>query len=265
MIKKIKSNLMFITILLIFVLLFSYDHYQHYYFIKQFFYVKNNFVWPDAMNNFGYVISNYFSTKILIFFPLFIIIFSVIEMNNMIKRGNLKNTLMRKNYSAYIRESYCKSLKYSFILPVSIIVSFIISMIMTKNFNVLIGIEEYKWSNAFSEEQLLVWPMTIILFLSNITFYGVYFVNLGLIFLRKSKHIVIAILSAYITFFLMEIIIEVLTKYPSDINVSYGSIYNFSDYIVWIKIAFSFFQMILTTIMVLVIYQKKESLIIDCE
>ncbi|MDD2391434.1 MAG: hypothetical protein PHU94_00660 [Bacilli bacterium] len=260
-----KSNLMFIVVLVLFIIIFAYDHYQHYIFMKQLINETNNFVWPDAMSNFGYVIPHYFSYRFFIFFPLFVIIFSAIEMNKMIKKGNLKNTLVRSNYSEYMKKTYSKSLKYSFVLPLSLIVSFIVSIAMTKNFDVLTSIENYKWATFFSREQLLVWPITLILFLANITFFNVYFVNLGLIFLRKSKHVVISILSAYITFFLIELIIQTVTGYPSKIEVSYGSIYNFSDSIVWIKIAFSFFLMILTSFIVFLLYRKKEKLIIDCE
>lgn len=139
--------------------------------------------------------------------PLMVIIVSVWNLHKKLKSGFYKNVLTRKKYKDYIKDHYIKSLKYALLIPVLLIFTFLISVLLTNNFNNSDILRNF--ASFFGHEYFLTNPISsAICYLLTFVFHGIFYVNLSYLYIKKNLHISVTILASWLTFIAVEIVSE---------------------------------------------------------
>ncbi len=207
------------------------------------------------------------------FGPLFILIPAIWCLSKEMKNSFIKNYSLRDNYKNYLKHVLKSAYKCVWILPVVMIIVFVISCFLAKgNFNYFYALE-HSYS-TFDEQYLSHFGLFFISFILNLLFFSIFYANLGLIYVKKNKSIVVAIIEAYLTFIGIEIVNEVIitTFFYKILHIEIQYLLNIYD-IYSYKYVFGIFPYLivgfmcafLSTLIVFFCYNNKEKTIIDCE
>lgn len=227
---------------------------------------------PDTISIFFQLMVDYpLRTFVYIVYPIFIILPVVSSIYNGIKTGYIRNALTRISYKTYISKIYLTSLKGLIILPFFLLVLFIGSYILS-NGNLIIPTEE----TAVIEQQYLniILPFSLI-YILNIFLINWFVVNLAYITTIKSNHIISAIIGAYLSFWIIWIMLEAIIGFGIQkiFSISYLTnslaLSNFWIYDHVISLTFmtcySLILVILSGLVAYLVCRNKERVVISAE
>lgn len=237
--------------------------------------ICNNYSEPlknrDSINTFGYITLVYESISVLqIVAPLLIIIASMWNFHKYLRHGFFINSLSRIGYKDSMKKLYKNALISAFILPVFLFIIFIVSCIISGNFDYEYGISHYGF-DAFGMENSKHWIIFMIVYLFNFILHGIFWINIGIYNSKYNKNVVIGIIISYIEYFLIFVIFEVVfcntifygTKYMAYFSLSNIWAYSYVTLIGMTLLSLSL--AILSTFIVYLTYRNKEKVLVELE
>lgn len=141
------------------------------------------------------------------FSPLLIAIIVLGTIHNTFSSGMFENYLMQINYKLYLKKFYLNNLKVAVIIPMSLILIFIISSILTGfNFDISYVDVEMTVYNEWKYNNFLLYGLVICLIQFLIS---LFYINIALYCCKKNKNKLVAIIMSYISFIVIDIIIYI--------------------------------------------------------
>lgn len=209
------------------------------------------------------------------FFPffscLFVMIPAVFSFIKKTKKGNIKNQLVRQDYSSFLKKEYKSSLKASLILPGILLLFLLIAGIYTSFKIGNSSIYQYYYISIF--KPILENPFIFIVFLL-LTFIAqsILFINIAYITSYYCKNFILTIFGCIIVFFLLELGLECVWGILSMIfnddmsAVMLTSIWNYDgiDNLATPLVVNLIYALVSFFIMNR-IYSSKEKMVINCE
>lgn len=207
--------------------------------------------------------------------PLLIAIAVVGTVHNEISSGFYKHKLMRMNYKDYIKKKYKIVIKAAFIIPISLIIVFVLSCIITKcNFNLVEETKNYAIYNKWKYSNFLLYGSSICLIQF---FISILYGNIALLGSKTNKNMLVSIIMSYVMFFVVYMFIYIVV-YAFIISNFFGFT-NLTDYFniagfwyfdngpefVYIVIPMSIVYALISNIMLYLTYKNKEKAIIANE
>ncbi len=187
--------------------------------IKQMENPKEKFKKLDVITLSCEIVQNHAFVYVQLLAPLFIIIITINRIHEEINCGIFRYYLTRMKYKDYIKKIFKSSLKPAMLFPCLLILIFLISGVIT-NFNFRVDSEVLKIAvyDSWKYHNFILYGLIlcIVQYLM-----GVFYGNLGLLFCKKNKNKLIAILLGYITFFVVDIVFYVVI-YALIINKIFG-------------------------------------------
>ncbi len=208
---------------------------------------------------------------------IFVIVPAIWRFHKRHKNGFFKNCLLRENYKEYLKKEFRYAYMASFILPLLALLGFVLCYIVSGfSFDHSPTIECYgKYIPTFNSKYLSMGILFPILYILNLFFHSIFYINLGLISCKKNKNILVAILVTFILFIGMNILCEIviggfvfegmlgIAKASNIFNIF--NIWAYSDttlswmLLLGFLLAFGSFGMLMMT------YRDKEEVIIESE
>ena len=181
------------------------------------------------------------------------------------------NILDRKSYFLFLKNNIINCYKKIWIIMVPLIILFVFSYLYSGHFNYTYIINSGGYYSFYVDANPIIF---IILYILCIFLFFIFFTNLGLIVVRKNHNIIVVIIESFLLFIVVDIILELLLGViMSNILFNgFSSRFNIVN-ILNIGYAQNIFEMLLlpislviiSFILVIIIYKKKEKFIIDCE
>lgn len=235
---------------------------------------NDQFKSTDTRTFFFEIIYHYIDDYIVILGPLLVIIQIVHFLHKEFSSGFIKNNLTRMSYKQYQKKIYRTSLKSALVLPLIIIIVFLISAIITK-FNFTTPEWVYKMS-VYNEINYNNFPLCILSSCLIVYLMGIFYSNIAIAFLNKSKNSLLVTIFSYLCFFTCVILFDVggalilirLLKISPSISV-YLNIFDYwyingeDNYLYFIMISFSL--AFISHCIDRLIYKNKEETIIAVE
>ena len=205
-----------------------------------------------------------------IILPFLILMCSIFNLNKKIKSGWIKNELTRKKYNRFIFFEWLDSVKQLWIIPFVFIFVFFLSYCMTGNLNYhnsYIGaldriniLQDYYL--PFFSDFFRNYPFSLFIYFINFILQGIFIINLGYIMTRKTGNYIVSVISAFIIYNCIWIILEFI---PSMIGkqelrdyFSFSSIWIHTNWIVFfIQLFFAAFS----SLFVYLLYKNKEEVL----
>ena len=154
---------------------------------------------------------------------------------------------------------------------VPLIILFVFSYLYSGHFNYTYLINSGGYYSFYVDANPIIF---IILYILCIFLFFIFFTNLGLIVVRKNHNIIVVIIESFLLFIVVDIILELLLGViiSNILFNGFSSRFNIVN-ILNIGYAQNVFEMLLlpislviiSFILVIIIYKKKEKFIIDCE
>lgn len=231
---------------------------------------------PDTITVFFDLINNYSLRYVQLLAPLFVIVPAIWNFHSELKSGYIKNIMTRISYKKYIKKSIIGSLKNIWILPLFVVITFIAAYSLSGNFDFSKTELLYGKSLVFNYKYLEILPLFMSVFLTNIIFHSILYVNIGLIFVKKNMNVLVSIIISYLAFIALDIVFEIfigglllakifnIHNITSSLNLFniwvYSDIPNLS-----FTVVYSMMLAMLSLLMVFYIYKNKEEVIIENE
>lgn len=251
MFKKNRFHILYIIIIFLIIGLSFYEYYDHnfsyiddYYKIKENCYEKRDLSYsycdqlegenlelyleifdPEVLSKRNDTItitssivehSNYSVLQFLS--PLLIMMAVIGTVHSELSTGMFKNYLMRMEYKDYLKKTYKVAFKTSLIIPLSLILIFIISSFVSGfNFNVVEETKGLAVYDSWKYNNFFIYASVILLIQFTIS---MFYANIALYCCKKNKNMLLAIITAYIFFFVANIFIYVF--YGVVINKIFG-------------------------------------------
>ncbi len=280
--KKIinKKNIYFLTSILIFVIIlsivFHFYKYSETEWLKHF----DNTSGLDQISNFSFwwYIGTYGLIGTLIYiYPIILVVLSCNSFYKIYRSGFFQNIISRVGYKKTIILEIIKSWIYSLILPLTSFISFIICKFCYPNSTITkyVNADGYPFQlvNDFMENMNPYLFMVIYFIL--LVIFGIIIINIGLCFIKLVKKFYLVVLGSFITFIFIENVNNLLLA-PLVANITgiekmmngfslYNIYYlNSCPSFIW-EIIFSIVLLIVSSIVVVKLYSKKEQVILDYE
>jgi len=207
------------------------------------------------------------------FLMLFTIMPALLAISKYLKNNILKNDLTRINYKQIKKKILGHTYKFSFLVPVVMIISLFICLVYTQNFDTSYAIEKgyIIWNMNSTSKDLLFWVM----YLLNIWIHSILYINLGLCIVRKNHNYFVSIILTFLLIMGIEAILEIvfggiivtsLLKSPGMILFNIMNSLSFNDqYGMGACMIVPLIIMIISGILVQIFYKNPEKLMIDCE
>lgn len=161
----------------------------------------------DTMSTLDYM--NIYDSALQALSPLLIFTITSVYFSKYLKSGYLKNMVSRLGYKETIMRLYLKSLRYSLILPIYMIMKFIASYIISGHFDYTVGLNVYMFV-GFSVEYAKHWIIFMLVYILNFWLHSIFWINLSIWNLKHNKHLVVSILISFVEFFMLEVILELM-------------------------------------------------------
>lgn len=181
----------------------------------------------------------------------------------------IKNDLTRMNYKKVKLKLFKEAYKSTLILPVITIIAIIICFIYCGS--ITPNAEGILWSAETLSRPYLF----LIVYVLNMFFHSIIYVNVCLCVARKYHNYFIALILSFLSIFGLEIFLEiflggilfgVILNKKGGVLFSIMNMITFNDTLgILPVIAFSLILALITTILVVLLYRNKEKLVIDCE
>lgn len=241
----------------------------------------------DTITVFFYTLAYSNLSMIQIIGPIFIIYICVCKFNKELHTGSIKNFLTRQNYRAYLKKIFKYSIKISWVLPISMFLLFIFCFFVTKNFNFENAIPKI---TGYAKDGLPIVTGTIsplnvefyntplklmTTFFLVIFLHSLLYANIGIIMCKKSKNLVVTVISSFLVFIVINIISEIVIGYIvirklgfSNLNGVFNlfGIWVYCDYTGFLPlIIYSIILVVLSYVILWFSYKNKEGVIIESE
>ena len=222
----------------------------------------------DTFNTFLYITSIYDTVSNLqILAPLFLIIPSYLYFNKLIRNGYLKNSITRIGYKKSMITIYKDCLISTFIFPIFILMMFLISYLISGNFDFNIGAYDYHFDVAEVRNiyQMIIYMLILLIcFILN----EIFWINLGLYNCKYNKNKYVGIIASFIEFVLLFAIIEVidekfLRKTIIYENFSLSGFWSFTYNVRYIVLIMSLIIAIVSSIILYLTYKNKEEVLME--
>lgn len=227
---------------------------------------------PDFFTIFTEVIVYNFN-KIGVIIPLLIMIPTIWYVTRYLRSKMVINELTRESYHKILKKLALYAYKSSLILPLIIVVGSILIILYTKDFNFDYAI--LNSSTGWSQDVMSRPILFLVLYILNVLFHCVIYINIALIVIRKNHNFFIAAFLSFLTYIGIELFQEVFMEnillyivFKSNIGVVFNilNIFSFNDsYGLLIIIFSSFIMMLISFLIVCLAYKNKEKMVIDCE
>lgn len=225
----------------------------------------------DALSTFGYITIIYSSLNVLqMVAPLLIIIVSTIYFHKMLRKGYLINSLTRANYESTLKKIYFKTLRYSLIMPIFLLVIFIISCIISGNFDYKYGISMYGF-DAFGIDNYKNIFIFIPIYLLNFKLRSVFWINIAVYNCKYNKNSIVSIIVSYIEYIMLFIIFELIFGNLFFRGSEYMYYFNLPNIWAYTEVSrigmtcFSTILVVITTSIVYLTYKSKEKIVKELE
>lgn len=230
----------------------------------------------DTITIFFDIVCNYGFRNVQPFAPIFIIIVALWQFHKELKSGFIKYIILRKKYNEYIIGTIIKSWKYAFIFPLILLFIFLISYMLSGHFDINKTLKAYPWHFYLDEKYVNIIPQFLIVYVLNIILHSIYWINLGFIMAKKSRNIIVTLISTYIIYIIITMIGEVvvggyiLTLWLGFRGASFyfllGSIWSYESIgSLLLMIIYSMSLALISFLILLKLYRKKEEVIIENE
>ena len=214
-----------------------------------------------------------FSTMQLIS-PLLVLLAFIGTIHSEFSSGMVKNYLLREEYKSYFKNLYKVIAKVSFILPLSLVLIFVVSMLLTK-FNFNLANVDPNLAESWKYNNFIVYGLIVCIIQF---FMSVFYCNIGLYCCTKNKNKLVSIFMGYVLFLILNILIYVglycyIIKNFIGLTANLTEYFNITGY--WffdfglssclIVVLISIFLSIVSSLVIYYFYKNKERFIIDCE
>lgn len=167
--------------------------------------------YPDTMTVFYQIMFHESLYNLQVFAPIFIFIPCIWSFHKKMKSGYYKNELTRMSYKKFIQNSFKEVFKNTWILLGFVIVLFMISYILSGNFDYEATKLAYgEYLSTFDWNYIEIWPIFMVVYLIVIWLHSVFYVNLALIFSKKNSNLFIVIILSYLSFMGIEFILTLI-------------------------------------------------------
>ena len=213
-----------------------------------------------------------------LFLPFFSFIFvmtpAIYSFVKKTKKGNIKNQLVRQNYSLFLKKEYKKSLKSIFILPGVLLIFLLFAGIYT---SFKIGNPSvYQYYHVAIFKQILETPFLFItLLILTLMIQSVFLVNVAYIVCYYCKNLILTFLSCVIAFFILELSLEcfygVLIRIfsnasPNIFAVMLTSIWSYDGIDnLTVPLIINLIYAFISFFVMRKIYKSKEKMVMNCE
>ncbi len=142
------------------------------------------------------------------FSPLLIAIMVLGTLHNTFSSGMFENYVIKMDYKKYLKKTYKTAIGTSTVIPISLIIIFLISCIITRfnlNYtNIDVNLSVY---NEWKYEHFILYGFMICIIQF---FISLFYSNIALYCCKKNKNKLVAIIMSFVMFIIMDIIIYVL-------------------------------------------------------
>jgi hypothetical protein len=214
------------------------------------------------------------------YFPFFTILIVAIPgllMFHQLMKRSLKNILARQSYATFFKKAYISSLKATLIIPVVLGGLFLYCCYYTNwNFDIASTLQKFDGSFIYNNYtgNAGIGIFTAIFFI-NIWLMCIFFLNIGYMVDKKSKHFLLTTIGTLLAFFICEIFAEVFGGLIINNLLGWNQLYNSMILTniwsyeginnLWIMVLTNLILAIGSLMLVLKLYHKKEEVIIENE
>lgn len=227
--------------------------------------------WNDSFTVLSEVLNRFnFITYIA---PLLIIIISLNNFLYKLKNGTIKNYLTRIDYKDFILKEWFSSLKFVFIIPLYITFLFLIILLITHNLDYSSANSDAFWFNFSFFNNIALW---IFVFMINMIFQSIFWINLGFICSFNSKNIPLTYITSFLTYLAIWAFLEIVIGqfvgvflFNNSLIYEYVSLPTIWNYVgvdnLLVFTLIQFFLAFISFIVFLCIYKNKEKVLINNE
>lgn len=172
------------------------------------------------------------------------------------------------SYKDFLTKHFRETFKGAFILPIALILTFIGCFLISGHFDLSKG----KMELAINYEYMKDFKFYIIFFI-NIFLHSIFFINIGLFFIKNFKSYIVTILLSFfaceivfsklIGSFLLDKLLGMNKMYDTLSLLNLYQYYGLNSY--WHYLIFSIVIVIISSLIVFTSYKNKESLILQSE
>lgn len=230
----------------------------------------------DTISIFFDILGNYSLRFIQIVAPLFIVTVAIWNFHKQLKTGFIKNIMTRMEYKKYIKSNIVRSWGYALILPVFLIIMFFISYLLSGHFDVRYTIENNPGYLFIDSKYIDVFPQFVFTYLLTLILHSIFWINLGYILSKKSRNIIVMLLSFFLTYIVIFMASEILIGgfiLSNIFNIRTAMNYlNLSNIWVYeginnlmIPVVYGLFLAVTSLLFVIKVYKDREGVIIENE
>lgn len=231
---------------------------------------------PDTITVFFDLLGNYSLRYLQIIAPLFIIAMAIWNFHKDLKSENYKNIITRMDYKKYIKKNVLNSLKCSIFLPIFLVYVFVLAYLLSGHFDIKATIAAYPGYLLIDSKYLNYFPIFIFVYICNLIFHSIFWINIGYILTKKGKNIVVTLVSSFLCYIAIFIISELfiggflLSKLFGIANamnyLNLANIWVYSDVDnIFILLFYGIFLVITSFSVLLLTYKDKEGVVIENE
>lgn len=231
---------------------------------------------PDTITVFFDLLGNYSLRYLQIIAPLFIIAMAIWNFHKDLKSENYKNIITRTDYKKYIKKNLLSSLKCSIFLPIFLIYIFILAYILSGHFDIKNTITAYPGYLLIDNKYLNYFPTFIFVYICNLIFHSIFWINIGYILTKKGKNIIVTLVSSFLCYIAIFIVSELfiggflLSKLFGIENamnyLNLANIWVYSDVDnIFILLFYGLFLVIASFSVLVLTYKDKEGVVIENE
>lgn len=237
---------------------------------------SGNPVKPDTITVFFDLLGNYSLRYLQIIAPVFIIAMAIWNFHKDLKSENYKNIITRMDYKKYIKKNLLNSLKCSIFLPIFLIYIFILAYLLSGHFDIKNTIDAYPGYLLIDSKYLNYFPTFIVVYLLNLFFHSIFWINIGYILTKKGKNIIVTLVSSFLCYISIFIVSELfiggflLSKLFGIVNamnyLNLANIWVYSDVDnIFILLLYGMFLVIISFLVLVITYKDKEGVVIENE
>ena len=160
----------------------------------------------DTYNVFMDLMINSRLNIIQLILPIILIIPAIFDLHYLLKSGVFKDLMIRSSYKKVIIKCYLPCI----IIPVFLVFTFFISYLFSGSFDI-----QHTYNDILGKSMNFPWEYKdfslefILLFIFNLGVVGFFFINVSLLFINKSKNLLLTVLFSFLTIMAYQIVSEV--------------------------------------------------------
>lgn len=203
---------------------------------------------------------------------LILVIPTLMGICRILKRKYIINTSTRESYKDFLIKFFKKAYRYVWVLPFIALFMIVISILGT-TFDHTYSLAHFDYTNwtlsTIQNRYLFIFG-----YVGNILLYSCFFINLGLIVVRKYHNTFVAIIVSFLTYLGLELFFELVVRvfislvFHSDFGHIFNimNMWNYSDsWGLFPLLCFSITMCLLSFVGVYLSYRNKEKLVMACE